>query len=77
MTYTSTHYPQIPTKFGEMLVRLGELARMASTGKEMLAQKHKDGSVPTFSLLTELIRGDSILSGTTVQEEEVVTTEEA
>lgn len=27
MLYTSTHYPQLPTKFGELLLRLSEVQR--------------------------------------------------
>ncbi|XP_013419762.1 nuclear hormone receptor FTZ-F1 beta-like [Lingula anatina] len=62
LTYTSTHFPEMPTKFGELLLRIGELTQTAVIAKEQLVRKHMAGTIPTFSLLTELIKGDSILS---------------
>lgn len=56
--YTLTHYPDIPAKFGELLLRIPELQRTCQVGKEMLTIKSKEGEGPSFNLLMELLRGD-------------------
>ncbi|XP_063227117.1 nuclear hormone receptor FTZ-F1 beta [Bacillus rossius redtenbacheri] len=56
--YTLTHYPDIPSKFGELLLRIPELQRTCQVGKEMLSIKNKEGEGPSFNLLMELLRGD-------------------
>nr|CAD7260499.1 unnamed protein product [Timema shepardi] len=56
--YTLTHYPDIPSKFGELLLRIPELQRTCQVGKDMLSVKNKEGEGPSFNLLMELLRGD-------------------
>ncbi|CAG9815815.1 unnamed protein product [Phaedon cochleariae] len=56
--YTLSHYPESPSKFGELLLRIPELQRTCQVGKEMLTIKSKDGDGPSFNLLMELLRGD-------------------
>ncbi|PSN44390.1 hypothetical protein C0J52_05759 [Blattella germanica] len=56
--YTLSHYPEIPSKFGELLLRIPELQRTCQVGKEMLSIKNKEGEGPSFNLLMELLRGD-------------------
>nr|XP_018911412.1 PREDICTED: nuclear hormone receptor FTZ-F1 beta isoform X1 [Bemisia tabaci]XP_018911413.1 PREDICTED: nuclear hormone receptor FTZ-F1 beta isoform X1 [Bemisia tabaci] len=56
--YTLAHYPDIPSKFGELLLRIPELQRTCQVGKDMLSIKHREGEGPSFHLLMELLRGD-------------------
>ncbi|KAL0276410.1 UNVERIFIED_CONTAM: hypothetical protein PYX00_003993 [Menopon gallinae] len=57
--YTLVHYPDMPSKFGELLLRIPELQRTCQVGKEMLSIKNKEGEEgPSFNLLMELLRGD-------------------
>uniref|UniRef100_A0A1B6DMQ3 Nuclear hormone receptor FTZ-F1 beta n=1 Tax=Clastoptera arizonana TaxID=38151 RepID=A0A1B6DMQ3_9HEMI len=56
--YTLAHYPDQPSKFGELLLRIPDLQRTCQVGKEMLSIKNKDGEGPSFNLLMELLRGD-------------------
>lgn len=56
--YTLAHYPDIPSKFGELLLRIPDLQRTCQVGKEMLSIKSKEGEGPSFNLLMELLRGD-------------------
>ncbi|XP_075228284.1 nuclear hormone receptor FTZ-F1 beta [Lycorma delicatula] len=56
--YTLAHYPDIPSKFGELLLRIPDLQRTCQVGKEMLSIKNKEGEGPSFNLLMELLRGD-------------------
>ncbi|KAL1131815.1 hypothetical protein AAG570_011427 [Ranatra chinensis] len=56
--YTSHHYPDIPSKFGELLLRIPDLQRTCQVGKEMLTIKSKEGEGQSFNLLMELLRGD-------------------
>ncbi|XP_055593531.1 nuclear hormone receptor FTZ-F1 beta-like [Uranotaenia lowii] len=56
--YTLVHYPEMPAKFGELLLRIPELQRTCQVGKEMLTIKPKDGEEPSFNLLMELLRGE-------------------
>lgn len=56
--YTIAHYPDMPSKFGELLLRIPDLQRTCQVGKEMLSIKHKEGEGPSFNLLMELLRGD-------------------
>ncbi|RZF46433.1 hypothetical protein LSTR_LSTR012508 [Laodelphax striatellus] len=56
--YTLAHYPDIPSKFGELLLRIPDLQRTCQVGKEMLSLKNKEGEGPSFNLLMELLRGD-------------------
>nr|WCS71194.1 hormone receptor-like protein 39 [Pardosa pseudoannulata] len=57
-SYTSSHYPHQPSKFGELLLRLPELERACQVGKDSLTTKQKAGDMPGFNLLMELLRGD-------------------
>ncbi|KAG4071354.1 hypothetical protein HA402_004058 [Bradysia odoriphaga] len=54
--YTLSHYPESPSKFGELLLRIPELQRTCQVGKEMLTIKSQDGE--DFNLLMELLRGE-------------------
>ncbi|XP_076359943.1 nuclear hormone receptor FTZ-F1 beta-like isoform X2 [Tachypleus tridentatus] len=56
--YTRTNYPHLPSKFGELLLRIPELERACQFGKESLDSKQRGGNVPSFHLLMELLRGD-------------------
>ncbi|XP_071447941.1 nuclear hormone receptor FTZ-F1 beta isoform X2 [Hetaerina americana] len=56
--YTLAHHPRLPSKFGELLLRIPELQRTCQVGKEMLSVKNKEGEGPSFNLLMELLRGD-------------------
>jgi len=59
--YTVAHYPDMPSKFGELLLRMPELQRVCQVGKEMLClsqQPREDSSSPGFNFLMELLRGD-------------------
>ncbi|KAK9511595.1 hypothetical protein O3M35_000222 [Rhynocoris fuscipes] len=56
--YTLAHYPDIPSKFGELLLRIPDLQRTCQVGKEMLSIKSREGEGPSFNLLMELLRGD-------------------
>ncbi|KAK7580515.1 hypothetical protein V9T40_001144 [Parthenolecanium corni] len=56
--YTIAHYPDMPSKFGELLLRIPDLQRTCQVGKEMLSMKHKEGEGQSFNLLMELLRGD-------------------
>ncbi|XP_074655139.1 steroidogenic factor 1-like [Tubulanus polymorphus] len=62
MLYTSTHYPHRSNKFGELLLRLPELARTSMMGKELLAQKDLPAEVSSFSLLMELLKTNTAAS---------------
>ncbi|XP_017099151.2 nuclear hormone receptor FTZ-F1 beta [Drosophila bipectinata] len=54
--YTLAHYPETPSKFGELLLRIPDLQRTCQLGKEMLTIKTRDGA--DFNLLMELLRGE-------------------
>ncbi|XP_076316367.1 nuclear hormone receptor FTZ-F1 beta-like [Tachypleus tridentatus] len=56
--YIRSHYPHLPSKFGELLLRIPELERVCQVGKEPLVGKQRGGDVPSFHLLLELLRGD-------------------
>jgi len=60
--YTVSHYPEMPSKFGELLLRMPELSRVCQVGKEMLCLNQQsesdEKSSPGFSLLMELLRDD-------------------
>jgi len=58
--YTLSHYPDVPSKFGELLLRIPELERIcqvSKVGKDMLTVK-REGDGQGFNLLMELLRGD-------------------
>uniref|UniRef100_T1JNK8 NR LBD domain-containing protein n=1 Tax=Strigamia maritima TaxID=126957 RepID=T1JNK8_STRMM len=57
-SYSLSHYPLHPSKFGELLLRIPELKRTCLIGKESLSVKHREGEVPSFNLLIELLRGE-------------------
>lgn len=57
--YTISQYPNMPSKFGELLLRMPELHRVCQGCKEMLCPRQAaDGDSPGFNLLMELLRGD-------------------
>jgi len=60
--YTVAYYPDMPSKFGELLLRMPELQRVCQVGKEMLClsqqPREEDGDAPGFNFLMELLRGD-------------------
>ncbi|RWS05837.1 nuclear hormone receptor FTZ-F1 beta-like protein [Dinothrombium tinctorium] len=57
-TYVRSNYPNHPSKFGEILLRIPELERVCQVAKESLATKHREGDVNSLNLLMELLRGD-------------------
>jgi len=57
-TYTMSRYTDHPSKFGELLLRIPELERTCQIGKDSLSMKHREGEVPSFNLLVELLRGE-------------------
>ncbi|KAL8626037.1 hypothetical protein ACOMHN_012629 [Nucella lapillus] len=58
MTYTGSHYSPLPSKFGEMLLRLPELARISFLAKEiLLGDLHP--SLANCGLLVELLKGEN------------------
>ncbi|XP_037081497.1 nuclear hormone receptor FTZ-F1 beta-like isoform X2 [Pollicipes pollicipes] len=55
--YTMSHSPEMPSKFGELLLRIPDVERACQLGKELIASRSaSDG--PTFDILFELLRGD-------------------
>ncbi|XP_015126825.1 nuclear hormone receptor FTZ-F1 beta [Diachasma alloeum] len=56
--YTIARYPEMPAKFGELLLRIPDLQRTCQAGKELLSQKRAEGEGSSFNLLMELLRGD-------------------
>ncbi|XP_015181421.1 PREDICTED: nuclear hormone receptor FTZ-F1 beta [Polistes dominula] len=56
--YTIARYPEMPAKFGELLLRIPDLQRTCQVGKELLSAKRAEGEGSSFNLLMELLRGD-------------------
>ena len=58
--YTASQYPEMPSKFAELLLRMPELHRVCQGCKEMLCprQPMEGETTPGFNLLMELLRGD-------------------
>ncbi|XP_033228928.1 nuclear hormone receptor FTZ-F1 beta [Belonocnema kinseyi] len=56
--YTIARYPEMPAKFGELLLRIPDLQRTCQAGKELLSAKRAEGEGCSFNLLMELLRGD-------------------
>ncbi|XP_012536829.1 nuclear hormone receptor FTZ-F1 beta isoform X2 [Monomorium pharaonis] len=56
--YTIARYPELPAKFGELLLRIPDLQRTCQAGKELLSAKRAEGEGSSFNLLMELLRGD-------------------
>ena len=57
--YTAAQYPEMPSKFAELLLRMPELHRVCQGCKEMLCPRTPmEGETPGFNLLMELLRGD-------------------
>ncbi|KAK3087017.1 hypothetical protein FSP39_000379 [Pinctada imbricata] len=57
--YTESHYPQIPNKYGELLLRLPEIARVSLMAKDSLNQLVPP-SFQSCGLLFELLKGDTV-----------------
>ena len=60
-SYTTTHYPKCPQKFSRLLALLPQLSRCCILGKEQLNKRQEAGEVPPYSLLSELLKGDSAM----------------
>ncbi|XP_076321658.1 uncharacterized protein LOC143231043 isoform X2 [Tachypleus tridentatus] len=59
--YTYSHYPNLPSKFGELLLRVPELERACQFSKESLDSKQRSGGdASSFHLLVELLRDPKI-----------------
>ena len=58
LEYTGSHYVQMPNKFGEMLLRLPELARISFLAKEILLLALPPSST-SCGLLVELLKGEN------------------
>ena len=59
--YSASKYPEMPSKFAELLLRMPELHRVCQGCKEMLCPRQQplEGeTTPGFNLLMELLRGD-------------------
>lgn len=59
--YSASQYPEMPSKFAELLLRMPELHRVCQGCKEMLCPRQQplEGeTTPGFNLLMELLRGD-------------------
>lgn len=70
--YTMSHYPHMPSKFGELLLRIPDIERACQLGKELMAVQQAAsadlssapstadacGGEATFDILFELLRGD-------------------
>lgn len=57
-TYSSINYPENPSKFGELLLRIPELERVCQVANESLTAKQREGDGESFKILMELLRGD-------------------
>ena len=57
-TYSMCNYPQNPSKFGELLLRLLELEKVCQVAKETLIVKQNEKDVTGFNMLMELFRSD-------------------
>ncbi|KAK6195902.1 hypothetical protein SNE40_001233 [Patella caerulea] len=57
-TYTCTHFPKPDNKFGELLLRLPELARISFMAKEILLTRLPKDTT-TCGLLVELLKGEN------------------
>lgn len=58
--YTSSHYPQHPNKFGEMILTLPTLSRISIKGKELITDSQlKD--ISSYGLLYELLKGENAI----------------
>ena len=58
LDYTASHYPSLPAKFGEMLLRLPELARISFLAKENLLLVLPP-DMASCGLLVELLKGEN------------------
>lgn len=58
MMYTNERYPNIPNKFGHLLMKQAELSRTCYLAKEQLIPYERSGKIPAQSLLHELLKGD-------------------
>ncbi|XP_061189413.1 nuclear hormone receptor FTZ-F1 beta-like [Saccostrea echinata] len=56
--YTESHYPQMPNKYGQLLMRLTELAKISMLTKEAL-NSIVPPSLQSCGLLFELLKGDT------------------
>ena len=57
-TYTTSHFQNMSHKFGEMLLRLPELARISFMSKDILLKSLPE-DMATCGLLVELLKGES------------------
>eukprot|EP00096_Caligus_rogercresseyi_P003889 TRINITY_DN1771_c0_g1_i4.p1 TRINITY_DN1771_c0_g1~~TRINITY_DN1771_c0_g1_i4.p1 ORF type:complete len:469 (-),score=148.58 TRINITY_DN1771_c0_g1_i4:737-2143(-) len=58
--YTSSQYPSMPSKFGELLLRVPELQQVCQVSRDMLRPSEGSGETsPGCNLLMELLRGDN------------------
>ncbi|XP_043220794.1 nuclear hormone receptor FTZ-F1 beta-like [Amphibalanus amphitrite] len=56
--YTMSHSADMPSKFGELLLRIPDVERACQLGKELIAARASTDGGPTFDILFELLRGD-------------------
>ena len=61
LIYSATHYLNKPNKYCELLTRLPELSRLSTLGKDILKTRQSQGDLPQYSLLSELLKGDSVV----------------
>lgn len=58
--YTSSHYPQHPNKFGEMILTLPTLSRISIKGKELITDSQLK-NISSYGLLYELLKGENAI----------------
>ena len=59
--YSATHYLDKTNKFCELVTRLPELSRLCVLGKDILKTRQSQGDLPQYSLLSELLKGDTVV----------------
>ena len=65
LIFTATHSQDAGSKFCQLLARLPELSRLSNIGKEILRSRQNQGDLPDkYSLLSELLKGDTVLQTT-------------
>jgi len=57
--YITSHYPQTPCKYGEMLLRLPELSRISNMMKDQLVN-WMPSNTTSCGLLYELLKGENM-----------------
>ena len=59
--YTVTHYPEMPSKFGELLLRMPELSRVCQVRKHLQTFITYILSISVFSDMSKIFRDASLI----------------